>query len=497
MNRFDHRMLDRDLEEALGHDVPPDLRGRILAARHSPRRRSARLRPLPAPAGRRSRQTALFAAAAISLSVIAALVVLWSYVATRPAAPAPGLAGGANTPAGVSPALPQPAPRVAEPQPQPEAQAPQSQPAPRPQKPETLPPSPPQPEPLPEPAPPGEPPRSPESEVERPAPPLPAPRETEPPPTEAPRPERRQVGAVLALPKGSRLQVRDSANESWREAETPELFAGTFLKISDPADLTLGDALVRFEGTLHLGWSEGAVCIDFIERKTRAWCDNLGGRTPLRLGLRQLWAQMDDGVACVEAGSASLEIACIEGTIQAGGATLEAGRFAALSARGLSKPRELTAAERQPRLIAGMAPRRLLREEFTEEPAGKLYGGALKDGLVRVEGPGALLAFDISPALIAVKGAKLRLRYRVTDCSSIYVQFLGEDVRRQFGSEFIQRKQGPWLELEIRLDSLPFDAAGAGGEKMPTGLKLGKFQCYLRGEKNCTLEIDWLEVVRE
>ncbi|NUO17305.1 MAG: hypothetical protein HUU03_12770, partial [Planctomycetaceae bacterium] len=89
MNRFDERMLDRDLEEALGHDAPADLRERILAARPSPRRRSTRIRPLPA--GRRSRQTALFAAAAISLSVIAALVVLWSYVATRPAAPAPGL----------------------------------------------------------------------------------------------------------------------------------------------------------------------------------------------------------------------------------------------------------------------------------------------------------------------------------------------------------------------------------------------------------------------
>ncbi len=494
MNRFDERMLDRDLEEALGHDAPADLRERILAARPSPRRRSTRIRPLPA--GRRSRQTALFAAAAISLSVIAALVVLWSYVATRPAAPAPGLAGGANAPANVQPASPLPAPGVHAPQPQPEAEAPQSQPSPRPQEPETLPPSPPQPEPSPKPAPPGEPPRSPESEVERPAP-LPTPRETQPPPTEAPRAERRQVGSVLALPKGARLQVRDSESESWREAESAALFAGTFLRISAPADLTLGDALVRFEGTLRLGWSEGAVCVDFIERKTRAWCDNLGGRTPLRLGLRELLAHMDDGVACVEAGSSSLEIACIEGSVRAAGAALEAGRFATLSAKGLAKPRDLTAAERQPRLIAGMAPRRLLREEFTEEPAGKLYGGALQDGLVRVEGPGALLAFDISPTLIAVKGAKLRLRYRVTDCSSIYVQFLGEDVRRQFGSEFTQRKLGQWLELEIRLDSLPYDAAGAGGEKMPPGLKLGKFQCYLRGERNCTLEIDWLEVVRE
>lgn len=497
MNRFDERMLDRDLEEALGHDAPADLRERILAARPSPRRRSTRIRPLPLPAGRRSRQTALFAAAAISLSVIAALVVLWSYVATRPAAPAPGLAGGANAPANAQPAFPLPAPGVHAPQPQPEAEAPQSQPSPQPQEPETLPPSPPQPEPSPKPAPPGEPPRSPESEVERPAPPLPTPRETQPPPTEAPRAERRQLGSVLALPKGARLQVRDSESESWREAESAALFAGTFLRISDPADLTLGDALVRFEGTLRLGWSEGAVCVDFIERKTRAWCDNLGGRTPLRLGLRELLAHMDDGVACVEAGSSSLEIACIEGSVRAAGAALEAGRFATLSAKGLAKPRDLTAAERQPRLIAGMAPRRLLREEFTEEPAGKLYGGALQDGLVRVEGPGALLAFDISPTLIAVKGAKLRLRYRVMDCSSIYVQFLGEDVRRQFGSEFTQRKQGQWLELEIRLDSLPYDAAGAGGEKMPPNLKLGKFQCYLRGERNCTLEIDWLEVVRE
>ena len=86
---------------------------------------------------------------------------------------------------------------------------------------------------------------------------------------------------------------------------------------------------------------------------------------------------------------------------------------------------------------------------------------------------------------------------------STAVNDLGQTLRGQMEAssesalETLLRKQGQWLELEVRLDTLPYDAAGPGGEKMPLGLKLGKFQCYVRGEKNCTLEIDWLEVVRE
>ena len=494
MNRFDERMLDRDLEETLGGDAPSDLRERILAAHAAPiRRRTGRVRPLPLPAGRRSSQTAIWGVAVFALSVVAAAVVLWSYVVTRPAQSTPGVAGGAqNAPANVQPTPSLPVPKVNEPAPLPKEETPK----PQPEEPRPQPPAQPQPEAPQRPTPPSEAPKPPD-EVEKPAPPSETPKETQPKPTESPKAERVKLGVVLTLPKGVKLQVRDSEGENWREAESEVLYAGTFLKAVHAVDFTLGDALVRFEGTLRLDKAEGGVRIDLVERKTQAWCDNLGGRTPLLLGLRDLGAAMNDGVAHLEAGSTSLEVACVEGSISAGSSTLEAGRFATLSAKGLSEPRELTAIERQPRLIAGMAPRKLLREDFTEEPAGKLYGGKLKDGVVRAEGQGGLIAFDINPTLIAVKGAKLRLRYRVSDCSSIYVQFLGEDVSRQFGNEFAQRKQGQWIELEIRLDSLPFDAAGAGGEKMPLGLKLGKFQCYVRGEKSCTLEIDWLEVVRE
>lgn len=496
MNRFDERMLDRDLEESLGGDAPSDLRDRILAAHAAPvRRRTGRVRVAPAPQGRRASQTAIWGVAVFALSVVAAAVVLWSYVVTRPAQSTPGVAGGAqNAPANVQPAPSLPVQGANEPARLPKEEAPKPQP--QPEEPRPQPPSQPQPQAPPKPAPPSEAPKPPD-EVEKPTPPSEAPKETQPKPTETPKAERAKLGVVLALPKGVKLQVRDSEGENWREAEGEVLCAGTFLKAAHAVDFTLGDALVRFEGTLRLDKAEGAIRVDLIERKTQVWCDNLGGRTPLLLGLRDMSAAMNDALAHFEAGSSSLEIACVEGSVSAGSSTLEAGSFAMLSAKGLSRPRELTASERQPRLIAGMAARRLLREEFTEEPAGKLYGGKLKDGVVRAEGQGGLIAFDINPTLIAVKGAKLRLRYRVSDCSSIYVQFLGEDVSRQFGNEFAQRKQGQWLELEIRLDSLPFDAAGAGGEKMPLGLKLGKFQCYVRGEKNCTLEIDWLEVVRE
>lgn len=498
MNRFDERMLERDLEEALGGDTPPDLRRRILQAHAAPiRRRTGRVRAFPPP-GRRASRAAVWGAASVALSLLAVAALLWSYLSTRPAQNTQGVAGQTNLPANVQPAANEAQPKANEAAPRPHGETPPPNPEPPSVKPAPSPPSvpPPQP-PQPVPAPPSATPKPPD-EVEKPAPPSEGPKETQPkPPVETPKAERVRLGSVLALPKGSKVQARESESESWRALEGDALFAGIFVKIAQPADLTLGDALVRFEGTLRLDKAEGAIRIDLLERKTQAWCDNLGGRTPLVLGFRDLSARMNDGVAHFEAGSSTLEIACVEGSVNAADSTLEAGRFATLTSRGLSKPRELTPAERQPRLIAGMAPRRLLREEFTDEPAGKLYGGRLEDGVLRADGNGGLAAFDINPTLIAVKGAKLRMRYRVTGCDTLYVQFLGEDVSRQYGNEFIQRRQGQWLELEIRLDTLPFDAAGPGGEKMRAGLKLGKFQCYVRGEKNCTLEIDWLEVVRE
>ncbi len=496
MKRFDERMLDRDLEETLGGDAPTDLRERILAAQGAPqRRRTSRVRPLAAPTGRRSSQTAIWGIAVVTLSIAAAFVVLWSYVVTRPNAPAPDVAGGgANAPAKeTKPAPVEPAPESNTPvQTPPKEETPQ----PLPEEPRPLPPSQPDEPPQPIPTPPSETPKRPD-EVEKPQPPGETPKETQPKPTETPKVERAKLGAVLGLPKGVKLQSRLNESESWIDVEGSDLLAGTYLKISHPADLTLGDALVRFEGVIRLDKAEGAIRIDLIERKTQAWCDNLGARTPLILGLRELSARMNDGAAHFEANSATLDIACVEGSVEAGDSKLASGQFATLSGKGLTKPRALTLAEQKPRLIAEMAARKLLREDFSEEPAGKLYGGALKDGTAKSEGAGSMVAFELSPTLIAVKGAKLRLRYRVTGCTTIYLQFLGEDVSKQYGVELTQRKQGQWLELELKLDSLPFDAAGPGGEKMPLGLKLGKFQCYVRGDKNCTLEIDMLEVVRE
>ena len=495
MNKFDERMLDRDLEETLGGDSPSDLRERILRAHAAPaRRRTGRVRVLPPPSGRRSSQTAIWGVAVITLSLAAAFVVLWSYVATRPNTPAPDVAGGGNTPAkNVQPAPQEPAPAPRKPEQRPVKE---ETPKPQPEQPLPEPTSRPEPPSEPSPTPPSETPRPPD-EVEKPKPPSETPKETEPKPSEAPKVERIRLGTLLALPKGVKLQTRSSESDPWKDAEGDALFAGAYFKIAHAGDLTLGDALVRFEGTVRLDKAEGAIRIDFMERNTQAWCDNLGGRTPLIVGLRDLSARMNDGAAYFEANSSTLDIACVEGIVESGDSQVAAGQFSTLSARGMAKPRALTLGERQPRLIAGMAPRRLVREEFSEEPAGKLYGGTIREGAARAEGKGSMVAFDMSPTLIAVKGAKLRMRYRVTGCETIYLQFLGEDVSRQYGNELIQRKQGQWLELEVRLDTLPYDAAGPGGEKMPLGLKLGKFQCYVRGEKNCTLEIDWLEVVRE
>lgn len=500
MEKFDERMLDRDLEEVLGNDNPSDLTGRILAAQGKPSapRRTGRLhrRTQVFPTGRTSRQTAFWGAGIAALCLLALAVVTWSYLATQsvPSRPDPEVAG---KPANLAPVINAPAakPSDAAPKPMPDIPEPLPDQPVQPTPPSPVPKAPEEPAPLP--VPPPEVPK-PDGEVEKPSPKAPeTPDDTGPPTALGEKPQ--NVATVLSVPKGAKLQLRYSLTESWREAGSEPLHSGALLKASRAIDLTLvGGGLLRFEGSLALNALVGATGIELLERKTLVYCDNLGCASPLIVGQRNVKAGLSDGAATFEANSLSLDVCCFQGEISAGNERLKPGQFANLGEKGWGKMRESTALERAPRFMQGMAARKLVREDFEAEPAGKLYSGRVEAGSAFAEGNGAMLAFDFKPSLVSVPGAIFRMRYRVTGADNIYPQFLGDDVTRQYGKHLDQAKakSGQWQELELRLDGLEFDADTSGGPKMPAGLALGKFQCYVRGSKDCKLEIDWLEVVR-
>jgi hypothetical protein len=498
MNRFEERMLDRDLEELLGGERPEDLSGRILTAHSLPRRPSRqRRRMMPVPQGRQSGAPALLGIAISTFALAAVCVFALLLALNRPQPAVPREVAGDNSPRDAAqPGSP------AEPGKKSEAnEAPPERPSPdMPVKPPAESSEPPKPGPQREahqPKPPAERPKEPEKPAETVEKPKPPPEETRPPTEQAPTKEPVVVARFLAPAKGVKLQLRYAEGEPWRDAAAGDLHAGVQLRAMHPADLALANgAALRLDGQIQIASADAGLALTLFERGTQAWLDNLGCKCPLTLTYKALSARLESAAAFVETNSLSLEFSCFHGTIEAGGRSLTKGQVATLGEKGLGKAREMTASEREPRLLAGLPARVLLREGFESEPAGGMYGGKLEGGAAKVSGQGGMIAFDIKPALINVPGATLRMRYRVSGCDNIYVQFLGVNVRQQFGNEFAQPKvkQGPWQDFEIRLDSLPSDSGARG--QMPAALELGKFQCYLRGKPGCTLEIDWLEVVR-
>lgn len=497
---FDDRMIERDLEEALGNDGPSaDLRERLLAATgaqtgarsasegavasHRPSENAGPAKVIPmrprrmtAPVPKRSRAPAWIAAAAAVLIAVG-LIGLAAYqpqpeqeasasAANEPVTPKgtvnnPVATPSANTPAPVpapeAPRVPAPGPEGNEPAPQP---APQPTPEPKPG---------PAPEPAPQPQP------KPEEVVEQPKP-EPKPEGTEAKPEPAPQP----VKVAALLLGGEKLKCRRGESEPWADYAGGEIHYGLQLKAARPAELRLNDgALLRFDGELELRVDAATVQAVLLARRSELYLDNAGcSALVIRVGDLACSAL---GVVHAEHEGTAVGLACFEGRVDHGAQQLKAGQQAKLGDKGLGKATDIKGA--RPSLVAQAGPRVLVRGDFDD-----------LGGIAKASGDNP----DVTTALgdlAVLAGATLRLRYRVTGGKALYVQLQKSAGDTQYGKWIPLAKVGDWQELEIPLSDLARDDNKGQGAPV-IGEILRTLRVFAQDGQSPTLEVDWYEVSR-
>jgi len=473
---FDDRMLERDLEEALGGDAPsPELRNRLLdTASRKPAARVIPMRPrrITAPVPKRSNAPAWIAAAAAVL--IAAGII--GLAMQQPKPEREQAVSASNQPA------PAPKPQAERTAPTPEANQavplptsnePQLPPAPRPDpRPEHVPPVAPKlpPVPVPEPAP------KPDDVVEQPKP-EPKPEGTEAKPE--PVPPSRKLGATLI--GTGKLKSRQTDAEAWVDFTGSEIMLGTQLKALKPVELRMSDGgLLRFDGELALMEESGALQVALLARRTELYLDNAGCKSALgvRVGTLSCTAL---GVIHAEHDGAALVLACYEGRVECGAQQLAAGQQAKLGEKGFGKSSDVKTP--RPRLVQDASARVLIRGDFNEQ-----------GGVARVSGPNADVAAPLGE-LACLAGATLKIRYRVKGGKALYVQLQKTAGDVQYGKWVPLAKVGDWQELEVSLADFSRDDGKGEGAPAP-GELVRTLRVFVQDGEAPELEIDWYEISR-
>lgn len=331
-------------------------------------------------------------------------------------------------------------------------------------------------------------PELPEGEVEKPKPEVPDDK------TGVPPVERRQLATVAAIEKGAKPRIRYADGEAWRELGPEEkLLSGAQISSSGSVDLTLSSgALIRFDGEIGLDGDEKELRVDL--RKETLYADNLAVTLPLVVTAGELRAEMADGVAVFEPGVGGLRISVLHGRVATVHGEIAAGLLGVLTRRNLPKPRAAIVKVLIQRLIKGLPPRLLMREEFDGASGRDVYAGTQTDSVVSAKGANACCCFRLQPDFPVLAGATLRVRCRTRNADSLLLQMFCTARNDNFGHELKPGKAGEWTTLEVPLSELLDRATG----KVPAspGVLLTNFQMFANGKADTTLEIDWVEIVR-
>ncbi|MBK9973362.1 MAG: hypothetical protein IPP14_01060 [Planctomycetes bacterium] len=386
-DRFDDRLLDRELQEALGSDAPsPELHARLLKAVGAAPVAAVRVVPLrapgrriTAPVPRRSRAFAWVAAAAamVVAAVVFGVAVLPSLLQTPSFGPAQAddAAGASYQPAGTpsesgrtqSPTrdpkqppinktasndpsrgesdLPGPTPRQA-PGPEPLHKPPQE--------------TPPKPEALPE---------VPEPEVpkhgviEKPQPDTTSPDNTSQPP--------KPVAPVVlgTMVNAERVKSRLAEGEPWQDFGGGDLAAGMQLKATKAASFRLSNgATGSFEGEVAIRLTGEFTELALLARRSEFMLDNAGCAQPCIISGGQ-GSCSATGVLHAQLDGAALSVACFEGNARVGSFSLSAMQRVRINKKGAGKPTAIKATEARPQIVQDAPARYWLEVTLTTKAA--------------------------------------------------------------------------------------------------------------------------------
>ena len=482
MNDNQDRLMDQIIEEAARKNGPPDLRAKIMAAANNKApRTTGKLIALPQ---RRMRVLP------IAITAIAALIVLTVLVnidivrelVTRANSGAGAASAGLENkkPPATNRATEEPepirAPNVSDGSAVPPAnEQPKEQPKPDQPKPEE--PRKPDEVKKPEEKPPEE--RKPDGEVEKPR----QPEETQP--KETPRREPVVIASVIGKPK---LKLRYADTDKWSDFDGAPLKSGVQLQARGNVDLSMtSGALLRFDG--EVSFSGDGKSLDSSLIKDSLYFDNRGCNQPVTVVSQKLRATLADGAALFTQAPNAIEIACLEGEVVTIAGNVAAGSMKRLSARGLgaAKPFALT------RELMDIPTRLLLREDFEKEPAGGMYGGKISEGIANATGNGEYVAFRFNPTLTVMPRMAVKMRLRVKQAKRLQLEMF-EQGNDQPWLIHLTPEQGEWVEVTVKFDELRLREKPDA--RLAADTLLRNFKLYVEGEKDASLEIDWVEFVR-
>lgn len=488
MNDNQDRLMDQMIEEAARKNGPPDLRAKIMAAasNQSAPRNTGKLIALPQ---RRVRvlPIAITAIAALIVLTVLANIDFVRDLVTRAnngtrgqSASAPSTGSGQAGLAGNAPAPEEPrsvkAPDVSDGSAFPPAnESPKEQPKPdqpkpdEPRKPDEVK--------KPEEKPPEE--RKPDGEVEKPR----QPEETQP--KETPRKEPAVIANVLGKPK---LKLRYAESEAWSEHDGAALKSGVQLQARGYVDLALtSGALLRIGGEVMLA-GDGSR-LDSSILKDDLYIDNRGCNQPVTVVCQKLFAELRNGSALFSPAQGALEIACLEGEVITAAGKVEAGNMKRLTSRGLGVAKALTPS----RMLDDVPARSVLREDFEQEPKGGLYGGVIEKGVALAKGHGEAVAFRYNPTLTVLPRMAVRFSVRYSKARRLQLE-LFEQGNDQPWLIHLTPRQGEWVEVTVKFDELRLREKPEA--RLAADTLLRNFKLFVEGEKDASLEIDWVEFVR-
>ncbi len=504
-DRFDDRLLDCELHEALGGDAPsPDLHARLLKAVGVAPAAAVRVVPLRAPGRRitaplprRSRASAWVAAAAalVVAAVVFGVAVLPSLLQTPSIGPSQSddTAGASNRPL-VVPGESEGKQRQTQDSNQqpynnavPDEYSPgenrPTQPWPS-QAPDTEPLQKPLQKPLPET------PTKPEAVPEVPKPDLPKQGVIEKPqpdttsPDNSSQPAKPAAPAVLGTMAGTqRVKSRLSDAEPWQDFAGGDLTAGMQLKATKAVSFRLPDgATARFEGELSLRKTGEFTELALLARRSELMLDNAGCAQPCIISCGQ-GSCSANGVLHAQLDGSGLSLACFEGNARVGPLSLSAMQRVRINDKGAGKPTAIIAIEARPQIVQDAPARVLARGDFDDQ-----------GGVAKVTGNNAEVVAVLGE-IKALAGATLKMRYRVTGGKALYLQLQQTAGDLQFGKWFALARTGEWQELEVALADLTRDD-GKGEGPPAAGEVLRTLRVFVQDGDKPTLEVDWFEISR-
>jgi hypothetical protein len=305
--------------------------------------------------------------------------------------------------------------------------------------------------------------------------------------------DRKELPVLVSAWKADSFKVwpKGAASDAYERVvagDTFEIRAGDRVQPKGAAEFTLVDgSLLRLDGQLTFDGDSSALRLTLGDGAMYADAAGM-----LTIAGPEVEASMS-GVCALEKRLHGLDIYCISGRVSAGSDQLPAGQQARLEKDGFgrSKPIAWADVQREFKFLKDTPSRVKLSEELIDAP-GKLFGGAIRDGVLAGDADGNTgIGFYLREPYTFHDGDYVRFRFRAGKACEMILQFgtVGDaNWRHKMGGV----KAGEWIEYELPLRDL-YKTTDVAVKAQP-GLQLKFFQLHPE-DGTSHLEIDKVEIV--